>query len=169
MQLAIFKLEENANNKGQISESKMFEVLNESSPINFERRTANYNLEGNYSDGVMVDLLQLAKKTFNFMKMIEDAFFEQLRKGDEKQNGFVSKEYAKEVIFNCKFFDGRNKDDRLNRLLGKYTNEQNQFNYLEMKKNVLDDIESDKSKIYSYNYKKKKWVRKYKFTPTHCL
>ncbi|XP_050522409.1 uncharacterized protein LOC126895000 [Daktulosphaira vitifoliae] len=164
-QLIFVNFEEHADENDEISILKVKEIIKESKATNFERIILNLDL----NDAVMINLLRVVKIIFNEMIIHEGAFYEQLRKEDKNNNGTVCVEYAKDIILNCELFNGKLKGDRYKWLLGKYTNDQNQFKYEEMKNNVLDDIEADKSKIYSYNYKKKKWVRKYKFTSTHCL
>ncbi|XP_050522419.1 uncharacterized protein LOC126895006 isoform X1 [Daktulosphaira vitifoliae] len=165
MQVLLVNFEEHVNKNGKISAFKANEILNNLNGTNIERNAEDFNL----GDDEMIDISEKLMFIFNSLILFEEAFYKLLRNGDEKNNGFVSREYAKDVILKCELFGGRLKGFPLNKLLEKYTNEQDQFNYLEMKKNSLDDVEVDKSNVYSYNYEKKKWVRKYKFTPTHCL
>ncbi|XP_050522411.1 uncharacterized protein LOC126895001 isoform X2 [Daktulosphaira vitifoliae] len=165
IQLLLVNFEEHVNKNGKISAFKANEILNNLNGTNIERNAEDFNL----GDDVMLDLLNSLKLIFNNMIIHEEAFYEQFRKGDKTNNGTVSNEYAKEVIWNCKLFHTQTLDDRFKKLRDKYSNDYNQFNYEEMKKNTLNDIELDKSRIYSYNFERKKWVRKYKFTPTYCL
>ncbi|XP_050522413.1 uncharacterized protein LOC126895003 isoform X1 [Daktulosphaira vitifoliae] len=95
------------------------------------------------------------------LKPKEDAFYEQLRAGDKKNNGTVSKEYAKEVILRCELFNGRLKDDKLDDLLNKYTNQDNEFNYNDMKKNIINDYKGDKSFFMCYDNEKNDWLPKF--------
>ncbi|XP_050524196.1 uncharacterized protein LOC126895908 [Daktulosphaira vitifoliae] len=164
-QAAFNGYKEYANNKGQISALKVLEIANETNATDNESSIEIDDLDGDE----MINLSELLMLIFNKMKNFEEDFNTLLSKGDEKNNGFVSIEYAKEVLLKSQLLGGQITGKLLDNLLKKYTNENNQFNYLEMKKNTLDNAGEYQSDVYSYNYEKKKWVRKYKYTPTYCL
>ncbi|XP_050522366.1 uncharacterized protein LOC126894990 isoform X2 [Daktulosphaira vitifoliae] len=106
----------------------------------------------NYLDYEMLStFLKLSKNSERDQNYIVSAFVEYVIK-----NSTVSKEEAATIFFNSPLFT-----DRINDIIKKYTNDQNQCNYKEMIAGFGDDYTGDKSFVLTYDQETQKWKKKY--------
>ncbi|XP_050547764.1 uncharacterized protein LOC126909389 [Daktulosphaira vitifoliae] len=112
----------------------------------FTKYTKNENQFKYKSYAIMTDFLKLSnsKKDKNY---IESAL--------KNSNDSISKEEAGRIFFKSPLF--RN---RINNIITKYTNDQNQCNYKEMIAGFGDDYKGYKSFVLTYNQNTQKWEKK---------